>query len=257
MAFNLEKPTESIETLSKEAYNVLCTPFTGIRSSFTINRGALLAVENSNMSSNVALLYSTSNFLSHLLIDTDKNLLIKSVYVHKNVVLRNTVVMNHSNSVLDLGIVLNFPLTISMGMLVDKTANYKMSFITKKNNLHFGTELNLKDRLGSIVMLRYDLQSSVLSLLMRYDVVNLTFYKQLTEFVSIAGEAVAGSSSIGARMGILLSTSFTDVKIEVNSMMNIILMVEKKLLDCFIFNFCAEMKDVGVVECGLGVSLEI
>ncbi|ELQ74500.1 hypothetical protein THOM_2595 [Trachipleistophora hominis] len=131
MAFNLEKPVESIETLSKETYNVLCTPFTGIRSSFTINRGALLAIENGNMSSNIALLYSTSNFLSHLLIDNDKNVFIKSVFVQKNVICKNTIVMNRNNPVTDLNIVFNLPLTVSMNMIVDKVANYKIGVITK------------------------------------------------------------------------------------------------------------------------------
>ncbi|ELQ74501.1 hypothetical protein THOM_2596, partial [Trachipleistophora hominis] len=123
--------------------------------------------------------------------------------------------------------------------------------------VHVGAEFNLRDTLGSIFMLRYDLQQGVISFLMRYDVLNLTFYRRLTEFVSVAGEMVAGNSSIGARLGVLLSTHFTDIRVEVNSMMNVILMVEKKLLDCFVFSCCAEVKGAYAVECGLGLSLEI
>lgn len=254
---NFERPTETADSLSKEAYNVLCTPFKGLRSAFTVNRGSVLTIENTNMLSSTSILYSTSNFLSHLMIDSKKNVLMKNVFLQKNFSGKSTVILNKENPVFELGLSLNHKVNVNLNILAEKTTNYKVSFLTKKENLHFGTELDLKDKLASVLMLRYNFKSTVLSFLMRYDVLNLVFYRKLNKLISFAGEAVMSGNTLGARLGILLSTPFTDLRIEANSMLNIILMVEKRVLDCFMISICSEMRGLMDFDCGLGLTLEV
>lgn len=253
MKFN--KPTISLENFTKEIQNIFTRPFTGIKSSLSVNGPISLTVENINLKSNLGFLYSTSNFLSSVFFDNQKNVIFKNILVKNDFVGKSTILLNKEYPIGEMSILWNKIINSKIDLIFNKELQAKTSFILKSGNTHFGAEVNLKNKYDTSLFFQVENLKSIFAAIVRYDLLNLGCLVKINDYSSVAGELVVSDLSIFSRIGLLITSHCTDLRIEINSMMSCIMAVDKKILENFVVSVCTEMKN-GSFETGIGLNLE-
>lgn len=251
------KPTVSIENFTKEVQFVFPSSFNGIKSSLNINKIVSISIENKNLKSNIGILYSTSNFLSSLFIDEYRNVIIKNLLVKNDMIARNIIIMNKVDPYIDIGLSLNKIINFNLNLIRNPNYILKSSFLFKKNDLHAGIEINHTNKYETAFLFRMDNNLGIFTSIIKYDFLNLAFYKKITDLFSLATEIMANDKSVFSRIGFVAESYCTTIKLELNTFLNVILLVEKKIYENVIVSICSEMKDYGVFDNGIALNLEI
>lgn len=252
----LEKPTVSIENFTREIRSVFINPFKGVRSAVTLNRTVGITIENQNLNSNIGFLYSTSNFLSSAFVDDYKNIIVKNVLVFNDFVGKSVFVLNGFQPHTEITLQSNKLLSTILSFGFNKETSTTCSFLAKCGNSHTGIEMNLKNKYESAFFFRLEKYQSIFATVMRYDILNISLFKKLSEKIDLASETMITDKSIFSRIGMLISTHCTNMKIELNSMLRLLVCIDKKILENFVISICTEMKNFGVFETGIGINLE-
>lgn len=251
------KPTVSIEGLSKECKNVLVNPYKGVRSTVNINRIIGMSIDNINCKSNVSFLYSTNNFLSSIFIDDFSNIIFKNIIVYKNLISKNVFLLNDTQPHMDFTLQMNRNVFTSLNIAISNKINQTCSFITKIKNSHVGMQINVQNRYDSALFYRIENYSNIFSTIVKYDVLRLSFFKRINHKIRLANETIITDQSVLSRFGMLIGSHCTDLRIEINTLLKLLVSVEKRIFETFSINICTEMGEFGVFDIGLGLSLEI
>ncbi|KRH92572.1 hypothetical protein M153_4312000814 [Pseudoloma neurophilia] len=251
------KPTVSLENISKECRSVLIKPFKGIKSSVNLNKFIGVSIDNENCKSNVSFLYSTSNFLSSVFIDDFSNVILKNIMVKGDLVHKNVILLNNVQPYIDLTFQIHKNILTTYNMSINEKITQSCSFITKINNSHAGLEMNLNEKYDSAIFYRFEKKNTIFSTILKYDLWNISIFQNINEKIKLSNETIITDRSILSRLGLLITTHCTDLRIELNTLMKLLLSIDKRIFDNFSVSICTEMEKFGQFDIGLGINLEI